>query len=339
MGSGVCSRIALAQQQPASQPPAPADPLTATIHIEDAERFARLFTATDGRPTAEQIQKQYLDSASYGVAVFTPYRIVNADHLAAAVATDRENYARAIHDCLPHVEQYDADLHAIYLAMHGLLPDMPLPQIYIVFGAGNSGGTAGPNAQVLGLEVLCKTSGGTPDGLRTTIRRFFAHETVHTFQNSPTGRHTSPFLAQVLTEGGADFIASIVTGETPDLQRASWATQHEPFLWSQFQKDLVATQEPASKENPNAAKQARLRWIENYQIEPPGWPSEVGYWLGMRIWQCYYQAAADKHQAIRDVIDWNDPQTVLTKSGYRGGPCGAEAADSTKGLVSQTGFR
>ncbi len=325
----VSTRTARAQQQEVSNPPSPspADPLTTTIHIEDAERFARLFTATDGKPTADQIQRQYLDNASYGVSVFTPYRIMNAGHMAAVVTADRESYARAIRDCLPRIRQYDSDLHAIYLAMHDLIPDKPLPQIYIVFGAGNSGGTAGPEAQVLGLEVLCKISGEVPDGLRTTIRRFFAHETVHTFQNDPSEGRRSPLLTQVLIEGGADFIASIVTGETPEPQRAKWATQHEGMLWDQFQQDLLTTQASSSKKNPEAVKQARLRWIENYQVAPPDWPFEVGYWMGMRIWQCYYQAAADKHQAIHDVIDWDDPQKILEKSDYRGGPCVVEKTD------------
>lgn len=203
-----------------TQPP-PADPLTATIHTEDAERFARVFTAANGNPSAEQLQKDYLDKASYGVAVFTPYRIQNAAHLAEAIASDKSSYVHAIQDCLPRLKQYNADLRAIYLAMHGLYPDKSLPQIYVVFGAGNSGGTAGPNAQVLGLEVICKTSSDTPDGLRTTLRRFFAHETVHTLQNDPTGSEASPLLASVLTEGGADFVASVVTGETPEPQRAT----------------------------------------------------------------------------------------------------------------------
>lgn len=302
------------------QPPT-ADPLTATIHTEDAERFARLFATANGKPSAEQLQKDYLDKGSYGVSVFTPYRIQNAAHLAEAVATDEPSYQHAIQDCLPRLPQYNADLRAIYLAMHGLYPDKPLPQIYIVFGAGNSGGTAAPNAQVLGLEVICKTSGDTPDGLRTTLRRFFAHETVHTLQNDPTGAEASPLLASVLTEGGADFVASVVTGATPEPQRAEWAAQREAELWVQFQKDMLATQPQESKASPKAAMEARHRWIENYDSAPPGWPYEVGYWVGMRIWQCYYEATSDKHQAMRDVIEWNDPGLILKKSGYDGGAC------------------
>jgi hypothetical protein len=314
-----CVRTSAFAEDPT--PPPPADPLTATIHTEDAERFARLFTATNGNPSAEQLQKDYLDKASYGVAVFTPYRIQNAAHLAEAIASDKSSYEHAIQDCLPRLKQYNADLRAVYLAMHGLYPDKSLPQIYVVFGAGNSGGTAGPNAQVLGLEVVCKMSSDTPDGLRTTLRRFFAHETVHTLQKDPTGSEASPLLASVLTEGGADFVASVVTGEIPGPQRATWAAQREADLWAQFQEDMLATQPQVSKASPKTATEALHRWIKNYNSAPPGWPFEVGYWEGMRIWQCYYEAATDKHQAMRDVIDGDDPELILRKSGYSGGAC------------------
>lgn len=301
--------------------PSPADPLTATIHTLDAERFARLFTATSGRPSEQQIQMNYLDNSSLGVSVFTPGRIQNAAHLAKAVAKDKLLYKRAIQDCLPQLKQYNADLRSIYLAMHGLYPDKSLPQIYVVFGAGNSGGTAAANAQVLGLEVICKTSAGRPDDLRTTLRRFFAHETVHTFQNEPSGSQASPLLAGVLTEGGADFIASIVTGETPEPERAKWAAPREAKLWILFQKDMLANQPQASSDLPKEAIKARHRWLENYKSAPPGWPFELGYWEGMRIWECYYEASADKHQAIRDVINWDNPEEILRKSGYRGQAC------------------
>ena len=316
---GMCAKSAA---DTAMQLPTPVDPLTVSIHIDDAQRFARLFTTTGGRPTADQIQTEYLDHASYGVSVFTDHRIESANHLAATVSANREDYASAIQNCLPYLREYNSDLRSIFLAMHGLFPDRPLPQIYVVFGAGNSGGTAGPGVQVLGLEVLCKTSGGTEVGLRNTMRRFFAHETVHTLQADPADGNKSPLLAQVLTEGGADFIASIVTGETPEPERASWATQRESFLWSEFQKDLIATQPSSEKAQPAAAKQASLRWVGNYQNAPSGWPFEIGYWEGLRIWQCYYESAPDKHKAVNDVLNWTDPEVVLKESGYRGSACG-----------------
>jgi hypothetical protein len=298
--------------------PPPADPLTASIHSEDVERFARVFDATRGAPSADQLQRGYLDGASYGVAVFTPDRIVSAAHLAQAVAHDPAQYRRALTQCLPRVKAATTDLHAIYLALHGLLPEAALPQIYVVIGAGNSGGTAGPNAQVLGLEVLCAQD-PSADGLRTTLRRFFAHETVHTFQHEPKDEAASPLLAKALTEGAADFIAALVTGQTPEPARAAWAAPREAELWAQFRKDMAATRPAAARADPAAARAATHRWLENYQAAPPGWPFEAGYWVGMRIWQSYYDRAPDKHRAIREMLDWDDADAMLARSGYAGG--------------------
>ncbi len=297
--------------------PPPADPLTVQLHVEDAERFARLFVAGKGKPSAEMLQKEYLDKGSYGVSVFTPYRIEDAATLAKAIGDGPAAYDRAIRECLPGLKRYNAELRSIYLALHGLYPDKPLPQIYIVFGAGSSGGTAGPNAQVLGLEVLCLPE-ISPHGIGPTLREFFAHETVHTFQNEPRYAKKSPLLAAALKEGAADFIASIVTARVPRPDRADWASGREAELWVQFKKDMLATLPDKAKASPAEAKEASRRWIANYKRSPPGWPHEVGYWIGMRIWQSYYENAKDKHQAVRDVIEWDDPEEILRKSGYEG---------------------
>lgn len=300
-----------------SATPASADPLTVTIHIEDVERFAKVLATTNGRPTASDIQKGYLDHPSYGVSVFTPGRIGDAARLANKINADPALYNRAVHECFPRVREATADLRAIYLALHGLLPDQPLPQIYVVIGAGNSGGTAGPGAQVIGLEVLCAEN-PSPIGFRTALRRFFAHETVHTFQQDITGVEKSPLLGEALIEGAADFIAALVTGEVPEPDRANWASQREGMLWDQFQKDMPVSLATAQDNPPPEAVKAVNRWLHNYKSAPPGWPSEAGYWVGMRIWAAYYAAATDKHRAIRDMLKWNDPEVILQKSGYRG---------------------
>jgi hypothetical protein len=182
-------------------------------------------------------------------------------------------------------------------------------------GAGNSGGTAGPGAQVLGLEVLCKQS-PDPESFRATLRRFFAHETVHTFQHEPAAGDQSPLLAEALIEGGADFIAALVTSQVPEPTRATWAAPRERELWRQFRADMAATSPGAAKRSPTAANAALHRWLENYEAAPAGWPFELGYWIGMRIWQNYYDAAPDKHQTIRDMLTWDDPDLILRRSGY-----------------------
>ena len=132
----------------------PVDPLTVTIDQADADRFATLFRETGGKPTADQIQKRYLDGAGDGVRIFTPNRIENAANLATAIAAQPDNYRYAIETCLPLVASMNGQLRATYLAYRGLLPDRPLPQVHVVFGAGTSGGYATAEAQVWASKCL-----------------------------------------------------------------------------------------------------------------------------------------------------------------------------------------
>ena len=150
--------LALATQAPAHaqiSSAARVDPLSFAVDLRDAFRFARLMADTDYRPSARQIEEAYLKDSGRGVEIFTPGRIENAENLARAIAAEPERYRYAIETCLPVVESTNAELRATYLAFRGLLPEFPLPAVTVLFGAGNSGGTAAPDMQVIGLEVIC----------------------------------------------------------------------------------------------------------------------------------------------------------------------------------------
>jgi hypothetical protein len=296
-------------------PVAGVDPLAADIDARDALRFAHLMK--DGTlPTADLLQRDYLDGAGRGVKIFTPNRIVDAQRLARVVAAKPDHYRYAIRECLPQLPALRSDLRAIYLAYAGLLPERPLPAIHIVFGAGNSGGTASPEAQVIGLEVTC-LPGTTPAQFRTTMREFFAHETVHTWQDDETPQALAdPLLSQALREGVADYLANLVTGEAPDPRRAAWARQREAWLWQEFQRDRQAMlADSESLHKPMASPRFR-RWFANYGAAPEGWPYEAGYWVGMRIAEAYVAQAGDKRAAIRELIALRDPGAILKASGY-----------------------
>jgi hypothetical protein len=291
------------------------DPLTVDIDARDALRFAALMK--DGAvPTADMLQRGYLDGAGPGVKVFTPLRIRDAQHLAAAVAKKPDVYRYAIRACLPQVPALRSDLRAIYLAFAGLLPERPLPDIDVVFGAGNSGGTASSERQVLGLEVNCPP-GTTPEQFRTTMRGFFAHETVHTWQADETPAALADLLvSQALREGGADYLATLVTGQIPHLDRDAWARPQEAKLWQAFQRDREALRGSGADVDKLVASPQFHRWFANCGSAPEGWPCEAGYWIGMRIAEAYVAQAADKRAAIRDLLELKDPTAILKASGY-----------------------
>jgi Predicted Zn-dependent protease (DUF2268) len=298
------------------------DALTAKIDMSDAHRFAQLFKESDGKLTAEQLQKQYLDGSSRGVEIFTPYLIQNAENLAKAVAAEPERYRHAIDTCLPVAESLNSDLRAIYLAYQGLLPEKPLPAVYFVFGAGNSGGTAKPDAQVIGLEVMCGP-GTSAEAFRNVMLGMFAHETAHSWQQTELqpAMNADPLLLATLREGIADYLALTVTGKVPGTERNAWAQTREAELWRQFNADraIVKANRKGDWEYTEVGLKTIKRWVWNYQIAPEGWPHEVGYWVGMKICAAYVDRATDKRAAIRELIELKDPAAILAASGYTGG--------------------
>jgi hypothetical protein len=293
------------------------DPLTVDIDARDAVRFAGLL-ARHPQPTAEQLQQGYLDGAGIGVRIFTPYRIKDAQNLARAFAAQPQDYQYAARECLPRLASLQPELRAIYLAYAGLQPQRPLPAVHVVFGAGNSGGTASDTAQVLGLEVMCK-AGTSWDEFRSAMRGIFAHETVHSWQTEPSPEaQRDPLLTWALREGVPDYLAALVTGGVPRPDRDSWARAREASLWLEFQRDrtaLLGVPDPLRNAPTRAIAQ---RWFANYGAAPQGWPYEAGYWVGMRIAEAYVARAADRRQAISELIDMRDPVAILKASGYGG---------------------
>lgn len=306
----------------AQQQPPPADPLTVTVQDEDVQRFVKLWKKTSGHPTAAEIDADYIRPGSIGLRIFTPHRIIDGANMAKQIAAHHDWYEQALGKCLPWIAEHNADLRSIYLGLRGLLPEKPLPQIYMVIGGANSGGTAAPGAQVLGLEILCR-DGPTSEAFTRGIRTFFAHETTHTFQGGDKDASlpgTEPLLTQILAEGGADYVASLVTGASASSARDGYGFAHEREIWSQFVVDRVVSNRdyrPAEHALGKAGHQAFAHWLYNAGAgKLPGWETDMGYWLGMQIAKAYVEHAADPHAAVREVLAMQDPTEILRKSGY-----------------------
>ena len=310
--------IALASQASAQTMTSSIDPLTVAIDTRDADRFAMLMRPGQPLPDAAALQSGYLHGAGRGVEIFTPYRIENAANLAKAIVAEPERYRHAIDHCLPIARTMNAELRSVYLAYRGLLPSRALPAIHVVFGANNSGGTANPDAQVIGLEVMC-SPGQSTDDFRAGMRAIFAHETVHTWQAAPSATAMKDgLLLYALREGTPDYLARLVTGREPSVVRATYGEANAKAIWREFEADRAAIATlPFDQARENAALMVRFhRWFENAGNGEAGRPSELGYWVGMQIAAAYVANSADPRAAIDTLIAMDDPAAILAKSGY-----------------------
>ena len=279
-------------------------PETAQLFTEDAERFAALYERSDGQPDAQSLEQEYLKQGTRAIGIFTRGRIRNSNHLAKTVAAKPDLYQRAIDVCLPAAQAATPDLQDVYRRYAEIIDNPRLPEAYAVFGANSSGGTAGKNAIVIGLEVICRVAPGDSDEVRVWLKRYFAHEVVHTLQVS---EGDGSLLTGVMSEGSADFIATLVADGTVNDKAAAWYQQHKAEVWARFESDMASLPDGENGLWLYAGKSRR----------PEGWPRDLGYVIGADIARTYYDNAADKKQAVEDILKARGRASAfLAESGY-----------------------
>src|SRR5580700_4490294 len=84
--SGVAQSASSAASGPVAGP---------VIQIEDVERFYRVYDAAGGHPTADQLQRDYIDPGSDGLHHLAKVRNVTGATIAAALAKRPEIYSDA----------------------------------------------------------------------------------------------------------------------------------------------------------------------------------------------------------------------------------------------------
>lgn len=285
------------------------DPDQAEIVSTDVEHFWQAFDAAVKLPAAQReavYAKEYLGSASQGLKDFLAFRHLDAAKLAQHVEENRDYYRKL----RPYIGEVLGQMPAIQAAFHrlkALYPDIRFPRhVYFVVGAQRGAGMNSDNGIVLAAEMMATP----PDApyAYNAIKPVFVpfsvvHETIH-FNQAYQTSDQSDLLQQVVSEGTADFIATLVLPQ-PDVRqmtdRWQYGCPHEAELAARFAKD----------EN----KTDLGPWMFNHTPDT-GWPPDMGYWLGYRIDQSYWAKAKDHTQALRAMLEVTDFNSFVQASGY-----------------------
>lgn len=270
--------------------------------LDDAERFAKLFAHTP-ELDEKHLKNKYLNLGTKGIEIFTPNRIKNEKNLMRAISENTDAYKKGIDVCLPAARNIASDAKQVLNDVKTLLAQEKSAPTYILFGADNSGGTASKEGLSLGLEVLCRFS-ETEEEAKKLILALVAHEIVHVYQARQPSNKTKKYtlLRQALSEGFADFIANHVLGNInqSEIERHNFGVKNESVIWPEF-KAVMNGEEFTP-------------WM--YGSGGEGRPKDLGYWLGKRIAQAYYEKADDKKKALAELLLLKDPQSILLSSGY-----------------------
>lgn len=269
------------------------------IEIKDVERFYRLFDAAHGRPTAQQLQDEYLDAGSSGLHVLARLRNVTGARMAEAIAARPEIYegARRCAAVLPRVR---LRLSAAFDKLADLYPRARFPPVTIAVGRGRPVGVGGQDTGVqIGLEALCAATSLNPN-VEDRFVYVIVHELVHVQQ--PPESDAPTVLQASIMEGVAEFVTELICGQVAYFHLAGVVAGREAEIEASFLVDIDNRELSA--------------WLYNTTPQNAG---DLGYWVGYRIAKAHYRRSGEKSQAVREMIEVVDAKAFLAASGWRPG--------------------
>lgn len=285
-----------------------ADPEKFQFITSDIDRFWKAYDQLPASTApAQLLDRQYLDAGSIGLHGFIPQRIVSGERMYANLSK-RPKYYAAIRPLTLQAGQAEPEVRAAMRKFKTLYDKATFPDVYFLIGNLNSGGTASPDGLLIGTEMFGRAPGVPTDELTpwlksainppTLMPSLVTHELMH-FQQKMTPQ---TLLGHSIKEGGADFLTSLVIKSNFNERIYAYGYAHE----AELKKEFFA-----------AMKGSDLsKWLYGGGDEATGRPADLGYFMGFRICQAYYQQATDKKQAIIDILNARDFERLLADSGY-----------------------
>jgi hypothetical protein len=252
--------------------------------------------------SAASFQKLYLDRATNGLLDFIQARDFTAEKFVEAVTKNAAFY-QGIRPNTYRAKKAEPVIEQVFANFRKLYPNFKPFKVCFAIGIKNTGGTVSSEYVLIGTEVTTSidgTASATDDAMIQRIKGIVAHECVHTQQKpSPDPQAIKcKLLYQSLREGACDFIGELVS---KNKKNNEYGDQHENELWIQFKNELC---------NENIGN-----WLYNgYAAKDK--PADLGYYIGYKIAESYYNNAADKKQAIVDIIEMDNAIQFLEKSKY-----------------------
>ena len=293
------------------------DPAKAVFVTTDIERFWAAYDAGGAKGTASAFQVGYLDRGSSGLRDFIRLRNLTAANLVNMVRTYPRYFAdiRASTLRLATEASVQNRIRDNYRKIADMYTASVFPPVTFLIGRFSTGGTTSTNGMLVGLEFYAITPSTPLDELgpfqRDNVRPLdslpiiVAHEHAHILQGRAGGiasKTNKNLLDQTLLEGGADFVAYLVTGGNINARLQAYAIPREAELWAEFKTAMRGTD--------------ITRWLYNQGTATADRPGDLGYFIGYRIAEAFYARTVNKREALRAIIDVSNSDLFLSQSGY-----------------------
>ncbi len=289
-----------------------ADNIT-TIDIDHFwEAYDSLATTKDSVGT---IQRLYLDRGTEGLKQFLKARKFTAVEYVRLIRAFPK-FWESIRPNTLAVEGQKEVILDIFKRYKEIYPKFKPPKICFAIGTLRTGGTVRKDYLLIGTEIASADSTTDKEGMNIwlksvlgqtgSITGMVAHETVHFLQSKAVIPMANAYFGHrllmfAIREGAADFIAEKAVGYHINAHIFEYGEANEEDLWKEFEQEML--------------KNKLNKWLYN-GANAKGRPADLGYYIGYKICQRYYEAAEDKDRALIDIIRMKHYKRFLKKSGY-----------------------
>jgi hypothetical protein len=289
-----------------------------TLITSDIDHFWRAFDRIGDGNIDSLFTAEYFNKGSKGLSDFIELRIKKVSSLTRTVQRQYDYYKSIRHNTYA-IDSLKPQILQSFFKLKELCPDAQFPNVYFLIGIMNSGGTTSSSGLLIGTELYARSESSPTDKLNQWTREhvflisnlpyIVAHELVHVQQSDPgvlsrlfsgSPLFELTLLEKCLNEGGADFIGELISGGHINQGAHQYADQREREIWGSFKSEMDGTD--------------YSRWLFNPMIEDR--PADLGYYVGYKICQSYYNNSADKRQAIVDILNINNAHDFLDRSHY-----------------------
>ena len=280
----------------------PGDPQKATFVYDDVHHFLHAMTLVSGdADVVPALKAEYFGKASPGLKQFVVKYGLTAEAMAGAIKKRPEKY-KQIGERLVQLKAKEDSIRDAFVKLKKIMPGAVYPPTYILVSDYGGIASGSPDGQLITIERRTSES-------VARIETLMIHELVHFQQLVAQGPdefyavfgEKKNLLALTIREGTAEFFAGRLTGRISKRDALNYVLANEKDVWNRFVGQM------GSRDTGD--------WLWS-KPSREGQPQDVGYALGLRIVESYYNKAADKNEAVNEILSVTDYPRLLEKSRY-----------------------
>lgn len=289
---------------------------TYSFHTEDIKTFWQAYDSLHFARTYDDslciMQHVYLDHVSKG-----GMELLKSEHCTDAKLIDEINrYPRFfthLRRKTDHLSDAFVRIDTAFRKLEDAVPEYNIPDVYFVVGCFRWSTMFEDKNVIASVETVLiddntnlSEFGNQKLELLLDERNGFPGSLIASslLQKSPDFIwNYSPIKIAYLT-GGRYFITKLLTGMDPMPWATAYGLAHECEIWQNFKPQMYNS-----------------KYMETwFYADPPNnsYPGTLGYFIGERIWQAYFDKQKDKKKAIKTLFRQGKYLDVLQESGYNG---------------------